>query len=219
LDQQTFESPSGPWTALLPALEESWIAAGGSGRQRSTPGDYRFLGPRDRARWEAAGSPSAPGPSDITMPPGSLFYLDAGSLPTNARTLAAELARQVEPSDLPDDVALFEKVADTLAWGDAPPELRAALYRVAAGLPGVEVVGETRDPLGRPGTAVAMTYSSSGSAIRSVMIFDAETSRLLATERILMERAPWIDARPGTRLSFVAYLSSGRVDSVEAVPG
>ncbi len=72
LTRQTFVVPTGTWTALLPSVEESWIAADGSGRQRSTPGDYRFLGPRDRARWEAAGSPSPPGPSDITMPPGTL---------------------------------------------------------------------------------------------------------------------------------------------------
>ncbi len=118
----------------------------------------------------------------------------------------------------PDDVALFVEVADLLAWGDASPELRAALYRVVAGLSGVEAIGEVRDPLGRLGTGVAMTYSSSGSTIRTVMIFDAQTSQLLATEDILMERAPWIDAPAGTRVSFVAYLSSARTDSVETVP-
>ncbi len=121
-------------------------------------------------------------------------------------------------TERPHDVALFVKVADVLAGGDASPELRAALYRVVAGLPGIELVGEIRDPLGRPGTGVAMTYSSSGSTIRTVMIFDPETSHLLATEDILMERAPWVDAPPGTRLAFVAYLSSARTDSVETVP-
>jgi hypothetical protein len=124
----------------------------------------------------------------------------------------------VTSENLPEAVAVFNRVGELLSRSDAPPALRAALYRVASRLPGVELIGETTDPEGRAGVAVGMTYEESGSAVRVLMVFEPDTSVLLAQERILLEPASWVDAPPGTRLSFVAYLASGRTDSVDAAP-
>jgi hypothetical protein len=112
-------------------------------------------------------------------------------------------------------VAVFLRVGELLSRNDAPPTLRAALYRVTSRLPGVELVGDRTDPSGRSGIAVGMTYGFSGARIQVLMIFDEETSALLSQERFLLERAAWIDAAPGTRISYVTYLASGRVDSVQ----
>lgn len=207
------------WSAVLPVVEETWVAVDGSGRTRSVIGRHRFLGPRDVARWQAAGSPEfAFGIEDTKLPPQTFPYEDVNSLPTQGEELLAYLREHVAAEELPSDIAVLMKVGELLARDDAEPKIRAALYRVVAGVPRVELLEPTVDPVGRPGVAVGMTYDDSGSRIRVVMIFDQETSELLATERILLERASWVDADPGTRLSYIAYLESGRTDSIEEAP-
>ena len=193
-----------------------WVAEDGSGRLRSSYEHWRFVGPRDVARWEAAGSPDLPsGVSDNTFPAGTLPYVDTTSLPTRVSRLEGVLRKEVESRDVPEDVAVFLRVGELLSRNDAPPPLRAALYRVTSRLPGVALVGDRTDPNGRSGIAVGMTYGFSGARIQVLMIFDEETSALLSQERFLLERAAWIDAAPGTRISYVTYLASERVDSVQ----
>lgn len=203
------------WSVVLPVVEEMWVAEDGSGRLRSVVGEPLFLGPRDRARWEAAGSPEfSTGVSDDAFPKGTLAYEDTSSLPTSLPGLAEELREEVTSREVPEDVAVFMRVGELLSRSDAPPAVRAALYRVAARLPGVSLIGDATDASGRAGVAVGLTYKASGARVRVLMIFDEETSALLSLERILLDRASWVDAAPGTRLSFATYLVSGRVDSV-----
>lgn len=204
-----------PWSAVLPVTLETWVAGDGSGRHRSEIGDPVFLGPRDRSRWEQVGSPPFGGGfTDTVFPAGSLPYEDVRTLPVGLLELRAELLDQVEGEELPTEVGLFLRVGELLAHADAPPELRSALFEVASQLHGVELLGEVTDPIGRTGVAVGITYTEVGTRLRAVTIFDLRTSAILAQERILLERASWIDADPGTRLSFTAYLKSGRTDSL-----
>ena len=207
------------WSAVLPVVEKAWIAADGSGRIRSVFGEVRFLGARDRERWEATGSQEFPsGVSDKVFPAGALVYEDLPSLPTDVGELTQLLQQRTAAEEPPMDVSVFIRVGELLARSDASPELRAALFRVAAQLPGVELAADATDPIGRPGTAVAMTYSDSGARVRVLMFFDEQTSELLAQQRILLERASWVDAEPGTPLRFVAYLEAGRTDSTHGLP-
>jgi hypothetical protein len=67
-------------------------------------------------------------------------------------------------------------IASLLATPVAPG-VRAALYRVAASLPGVEYDGPARDPLGRAGVAVSVGRSDS----EMRMIFDPHTGALLSS--------------------------------------
>jgi hypothetical protein len=203
------------WSVVLPTTEEMWVAEDGSGRLRTVYEEPRFLGPRDRARWEAAGSPEFPtGVSDHTFSEGTLASEDANSLPTTLPELEGKLREDVASQDVPITIAVFQRVGELLSRSDAPPTLRAALYRVAARLPGVSLIGDTTDAMRRAGVAVGLTYKASGARLRVLMIFDEATSVLLSQERILLDRAPWVDAAPGTRLASVTYLASGRVDSV-----
>jgi hypothetical protein len=91
-------------------------------------------------------------------------------------------------------LAVFIRVGELLSQNDALPVLRAALYRVSSGFPGVEFIGDRTDPSGRSGVAVGVTYQGPGARIQVLMIFGEETSALLSQERILLERAPWVDA-------------------------
>lgn len=216
----TGSSAGEAWSAALPAEEEIWVAPDGSGRIRTVFGPHRFFGDRDRVRWEAQGSPPfADGISDDTFPAGTLPYEDVEGLPTQDARLLAYLRKQVASEDLPSDVAVFMRIAELLARGDAPSSVRATLFRVASQLPGIELAGGAVDPAGRPGVGVSLTFSDSGADVRVVMIFDDETSLLLGQEHVLLERASWVDADPGTRLSFTAYLASDRTHSVGNRPG
>jgi hypothetical protein len=61
-----------------------------------------------------------------------------------------------------------------------------------------------------------MSYSAAGANVRVLMVFDDQTSALLAQEQFLLQRASWIDAEPGSRVSFVAFSASRRVATTEA---
>jgi hypothetical protein len=218
-DELITSDKGGGWSAIHPITEELWLAADGSGLLRTTSESLVFFGERDRDRWEAWEGPDfASGVSSHPFPAGALPFDELRLLPTRPAALDAVLREGVSPEGLPTDVAVFTRVGELLARGDASPALRAALYRVAANLPGVELVGETLDPGGRAGVGVSMTYDESGAAVEAVMIFDQETSELLAQETILLELASWVDAAPGTRLSFVVYLEAGWTDSVDQTP-
>lgn len=52
--------------------------------------------------------------------------------------------------------ALSDVAGTLLAGAPAPPEVRAAAFRMLATLPGVKVEGETTDPLGRPGVVISL---------------------------------------------------------------
>jgi hypothetical protein len=50
------------------------------------------------------------------------------------------------------------------------------------------------------------------------LVFDPETSELLAERQVLLERVNWIDAEPGTVIGYAVYLNSGVVDATSDRP-
>ena len=54
------------------------------------------------------------------------------------------------------------QVGDLLRETSASPELRAALFKVAAGIPGVKLLGTVTDSDGRSGTAIAFPHPARG---------------------------------------------------------
>jgi hypothetical protein len=217
----------GSFTVLGPHLREMWIAPDGSGRLRERSGEPIFLGPRDREAWEALGSPKLweSGTSSETFGSGGLHYEDFSGLSTDPDELYQQIERRAAdgkpsgvpvPEGAPVAVNMFAIVGDLLRETVAPPDLRAALYEVAARIPGVELVGEVTDPAGRLGVAVAM--NDEPDAVRQELVFDPETAELLAERQVLLRRVDWVDAEPGTAIGWVAYLESGTVDSTSARP-
>ena len=91
--------------------------------------------------------------------------------------------------------------------------MRAAIYQLTAELPGVELLGEVDDPVGRPGTGIAYTDHKRGT--RQELIFDPETSALLGErESIVRSGIFGFKAPPGTPIGYAVYLESKVVDSV-----
>lgn len=102
---------------------------------------------------------------------------------------------------------MFTIVGDWLRAAPAlPSDLRAALYRVAARLPDVELLGEVRDAHGRTGVAVAQTDGH----LRRELVVDPDTSQLL------VERT--VEAGSGALVYEATYVETGVVDSSTARP-
>lgn len=226
------DHPNGIW-ALVPVSREIWIKPDGSGRLIQSRGEPMWFGPADRAAWQTAGSPDLRGTpySDTRfgpMPPGvepwtpqpepgSLYFQDVDSLPTDPGSLRQLIdGRAAANGAGSTDYERFTIIGDLLRETVAVPKVRAALYRVAAGLNGVVLVGSLRDRAGRTGTAVSMTNAQSSRGLeRRVLIFDPRTSALLGEEDVLLHRVDWLDADPPIVIGYNTYLVS---DVVAAIP-
>jgi len=215
----TFASANGPWSVVVPSTTEEWIAQDGSGRILNTPRAPIFPGQSDEEGWQAAASPEVAEATDRTLQAGgSGVPLDA--LSTDSAVLSDQLRAKAEAieSAPPVNVETFSIVGDLLSRPEAPSQLRAALYRVAAGLDGVELTGSVPDEAGRMGTAVAIEFSDNGVLKRDTLIFDPQTSQVLEQRETLLERVPYIDAAPPIVTNSTLYLQSGVVDSTSARP-
>jgi hypothetical protein len=226
------------YSILVPKVREIWIAADGSGRIREAAEEPIFLGPRDRALWEAAGSPALAAGINQDFGPGGLSYEDFSQYPLETAALTELIRRKaVSTSGPPVNEEMLVIVGDLLRQPGVPPELRAALFRVAAGIPGVQLVGPVADRLGRAGVAVAMapdyteskrlwtrvvrwrpgeplaepTAGSPHSQQQRTLIIDPQTSALLGEEIVLLTRVDWVDAEPPAVIGYAVYLDSGFV--------
>ena len=92
------------------------------------------------------------------------------SLPTDPQALLSRIEQQMS-GQLPQPVEAFTTIGDLLREAIAPPRVSAALYRAAALIPGVTVVPNATDAIGRHGVAVALTYQG----VRTEWIFSRHT--------------------------------------------
>lgn len=114
---------------------------------------------------------------------------------------------------------LLRSVAELLANPVASPEVRAAAFEYAASLPGMTLDENVTDPLGRPGTAIAIErpswessrvnygwsdgqrridFGASDTVLRDEVIIDPDTSDVLATRSLLVSTdlevlRPWLE--------------------------
>ena len=201
----------GGFSVLLPHVSEIWLGREG-GRLRETTGTPQFMSERDRRRWVAAGRPVLGGGTSTTpLPPSPPL-----GLPSDADALYARIKRDAAGHGDGLYEQMFTLVGDALRETGASPAQRAALYEVAARIPGVELVGRVRDRAGRPGIAVA--FSSDADKQRHVLIFDEATAALLGEEYVALA-GYWNDYPEGTVVGYATYLTSGVVDSLGERPG
>jgi hypothetical protein len=207
------------WSVLVPRIRQTWIAANGAGRARAVAAKPEFLTAGQRRAWKAAGSPhlGSGGVEDFAL--SGQPFLDTSNLPTEPKALRRLIeARKIPRVDgPPGEAETFTLVGDMLRNTYLPPAFRAALYRVVAELPKVELRGEVKDPVGRTGIGVAYTKGS----ITHELIFDPETSALLGEREVAAHRIPELQVPAGTETGSVTYLESKVVDSLgkEAPPG
>ena len=112
------------------------------------------------------------GPSTYSLGSNQLTWDQLYALPTDAHTLLTKLRSTTTGFGITSDAELFVVVGDLLRESPAPPTLRKALYDAAADIPGVQVVGDSVDSLGRRGTAVVRDGKR--------LLVDTTNGRLLA---------------------------------------
>jgi hypothetical protein len=221
----------------FPMTRESWLGHDGSGRIFNTWGPVTFPTEEDRAKWIVAGSPDlyeiqTDGDLDERRTEDDYFAPGELTDPNRYANLPPdpeELLELIESRELvggPNgDWETFSIIGDLLREASPPPKVRAALYQVAAELPGVELVGRVVDGAGRPGVAVAYTNPSSDLRSRLELIFDPTTAELLGWSEVLVADST-VDVETGgpgaiygavgpagTRTFMTTYLVSGVVDS------
>ena len=107
---------------------------------------------------------------------------------------------------------MFTRVGDSLRETAATSAQRAALYEVAARIPGVELLGRVTDRSGRPGLAVARVDEAN--ATRHTLIFDPETSQLLGEEQAVVAGNAF-GYPAGTVVGYATYEPAAIVGSVD----
>jgi hypothetical protein len=207
---QVISGGTHPWVALDPKVREIWQGPTG-GLLRETSAPPRFLSELDREHWIAAGRPriSAASSTQKLPPPPAL------DLPTDPVALYAKLHDEAVGNSNGTETEMLTEVGDALRETDESPALRAALYEVAARIPGIELLGPTTDRLGRAGVAVA--YSSSSAHERHELIFDPRTSALLGEQYESLDGNVF-GYPAGTVTGYATYVSTGVVDALGARP-
>lgn len=207
----------------VPEIRQAWIGTDGSGRLEQTLGKITFPSPADRAAWVAAGSPDLQGaadPGDDTYAHGGLHYFDLSGLPTDPAKLQTLVEQRVIEDGPSGDWETFAILGDMLRETYASPDLRAAIYNIAANLPGVEFLGKTTDASGRPGIGVSYTHLGT----KDELIFDPRTSALLGESQVIVDPSQRGEGGmgpvgpAGSVVFSVVHLDSGVVDSTQAVP-
>jgi hypothetical protein len=214
---------------MQPSNHQSWTGPNGSGRILHTSGAVTFPTDADRAKWIAAGSPDLYEnvTEDESFGPDGLLYADYADLPTDPEELLELIERReiVGVGGPNGDWETFVIIGDLLRGTYTSPEVRAALYQIAADLPGVELVGRVVDGAGRPGVAVAYTKLNSDAPSRMELIFNPRTAELLGSNEVLVADST-VDVESGgpgaiygavgpagTHTFTTTYLVSGVVDS------
>lgn len=205
----------------IPYTRRTWLRADGSGRSVTDRGAAEFFATGDRSLYAQRGDRDLPGVSTETFPAPPRPSLNAASyaylqtLPTRPDQLRAVIERAAAGQGGSLDGQMFATVGDMLGAQLVPPQLAAALYRVAAGLPGVTLVGRVSDTEDRTGTAVAYTYAG----LRDEIIFDPVTGQLLERRSVLARTgAGSVHAPVGTVLDYTTVVRSGVVDRLGASP-
>jgi hypothetical protein len=201
----------GNFSVLVPHVREIWQGPEG-GLLDSWSGEPRFLSERDRQRWIAAGRPNLRGDGHGRA---AIERQQRSDLPTNPDALFERLEDEARGHSEGTHRQMFTRLGDYLRETNITPAQRAALYEVAARIPGVELVGRVRDPVGRPGVAVAMAQRSDG--VRHTLVIEPKTGTLLAEQEVTLEEN-FYGYPAGTVVGHSTYLETRMVKAVGLRP-
>jgi len=166
-----------------------------SGRLRESVRHQSFPARHDRLAWIALGRPPLPlEPSDEHFGPGGLSDgpVNLSRLPADPAALARLMSSRKIEGGPPGPGEDFVQVGDLLRETDAPPALRAAVFRVTAGIPGVKVIGTVRNHAGQEGIGVVYTDRvaagpAAGQLDQQELIFDRATSVLIGESTTIID--------------------------------
>lgn len=212
-----------PWSFSTPQENETWTNRRGDGRSSERiVGATTFPGPRDRRRWRQAGRPELSddagrrphvqrfaGDGSFDAGGSTLTYEQMMALPRDGEAMYRRLIELAGSSGPSPDAEAFTIIGDLLRSEPVPTHVRAGLYRATAYIKGVRYVGRVRDEIGRSGLAVELAHGGT----HSRLVFDPQTSQVLAEQDVLTERVPEIDAGTGFIIKYRLVLEQGVVKS------
>lgn len=95
----------------------------------------------------------------------------------------------------------FTTIGDLIREAIAPPQVSAALYRAAPLIPGVSVIKDATDAIGRHGIAVALTSHG----VRTEWIFSKQTHLYLGEKDINVANGTTTGTAAVIQRAFVAH--------------
>jgi hypothetical protein len=211
---------------------EWWIASDGSGRMHRigahTIGVITYEDGRrviveghDRTARDATFGPGRFAEFYEKVNPGVLDGRIDG-LPSDPKALEVMLRRKLrEARDFNSDpttqsLQMLQLIEEVFANPLALPELRSAVYEIAAGLEGVETREHVADPIGRPATAIALC--SAAIPARYEVFFDPATSETLGSREVDSVTCDGAGSQQSGLTSYNVYLEQGTVDSIRKRP-
>ncbi|ARC57808.1 hypothetical protein AS850_12060 [Frondihabitans sp. 762G35] len=134
-----------------------------------------------------------PGPTTLRAPAGAFYDSPAAvspeglaALPRDPRLLLNRIYRTTLGSGNSPDGEALVYIADTLRSGIVPADLRAALYRAAAMIPGVTLTEGQANLDGRTGVAIGRAENN---GTRQEIIVDPSTGLLIGERTIVTDAA------------------------------
>lgn len=205
---------------------EFWHGTDGSGRIYETHEGYQYR----TETAEAQGNQSEPNLLRMEMAPGDMPPWQFDEMPRDATALEKWLRERYVEEPQPGDATprpvserMFTAVTDHLRSAMVPPDLRAALLRVAASTLEPDYLGPTTDPEGRNVIGFAMTRE--GHPTESRFYISPETGELAWEQDVTLEPMEGSDASPPITIGEVVYLDNAivtqlppRPDDVEDAP-
>ena len=150
-------------------LQTFGAASEEAAKQANTPGAY--LTAKGGAFY---GSPANPSPADLA------------ALPREPSALLRHIYLVTNGQGRSRDGEALVWIADTLRSGIAPADLRAALYKAAADIPGVEITDKQANLDGRSGVAIGRTESDGS---RQELIIDPTTGLMIGEREVATGKA------------------------------
>ncbi|HEY4226678.1 MAG TPA: CU044_5270 family protein [Pseudolysinimonas sp.] len=138
---------------------------------------------------QAAEDAQQPGAPDIIRAADGAFYngepMDWGltALPRDPRQLLNYIYRTTAGQGTSPDGEALAFIADTLRTGVVPADLRAALYKALAGIPGVSISDRDATLDGRTGVAFGR---NEGNGLRQEIIIDPSTGLLIGEREVVL---------------------------------
>jgi hypothetical protein len=208
--------------ALTRYDRQEWIGVDRRGFVKQRFVSVQFLSPAARQQWIRDGRPTPyRSPLEGSVPP--LAYQQLLALPTNVNALYNVIERDAGKGGALwrqgarwQRHAMFTAVSNLLRDNPLPAGVRAALYRVAARIPGIELLALTHDPIGRP--ALAITLNDTFNGERGELLFDPRTANLLAETSVTVTPGHKYHVKPGTVRTGIIYLTSGTVKHIGQLP-
>ncbi|ROO51107.1 hypothetical protein EDC02_5971 [Micromonospora sp. Llam0] len=143
-------------------------------------------------------------------------YDRLATLPTDPDALLEWIYAETRGQGNHPDHQAFTTIGDLIGEQYPPAELSAALYRAAAKIPGVLLVDDATDAIGRSGVAVARVEEGTG--VRNEWIFDREDHTFLGSRSVYTTAVPDSIIPAGTVTFSQAVVRRAVVDELKQLP-